>query len=103
MALLLSKLYEGKVLNDEHRALLYSWMQNTSEEDFIPPSVPKNTKLYHKAGYLADRIHDVAIVDNGTTPFVIVIYSKSYTANYDYSVGKKMFAQVMTAAQGTFK
>jgi len=102
MAQLLAKLYNKQLINSDHTSLLLSWMQNTSEETFIPPAVPKENKLYHKAGYLNDRIHDAAIIDNGSAPFVLVIYSKSYSATYDASIGKKLFNQVTSNVINTF-
>lgn len=103
MALLMAKIHKRELLNDEHTKLLLSWMQNTSEERFIPSAIPQGITLYHKAGYLAERVHDVAIIDNGSAPYVLVIYSKSYTASYDYAVGQKLFRQVTEQAVATFK
>lgn len=95
MAQLLAKLYKGDLINEEHTKMLYAWMQNTSEERYIPKAIPGNVKLYHKAGYLSDRVHDVAIVDNGNTPYVIVIYSKTYgNAVYDFVAGQKLFTEI---------
>ena len=103
MALLTAKLYKRELLNEEHTKLLLSWMQNTSEERFIPAAVPAGVPVYHKAGYLAERVHDVAVIDNGSAPFAIVIYSKSYTASYDYLLGQEMFRQVTEHVMATFK
>lgn len=103
MAQLMANLYSRKLINEAHTTLLLSWMQNTSEERFIPSAVPEGMKLYHKAGYLPDRVHDVAVIDNGSAPFVIVIYSKSYTPSYDYIVGQKLFRQVTDHTIATFK
>lgn len=104
MAKLMVKLYNGELLNKEHTELLYSWMQNTSEERYIPSVVPDGIKIYHKAGYLSDRIHDVAIIDNGSSPFVIVIYSKSFNnAPYDAATGQALFGEVTKQALTTFK
>ncbi len=103
MAQLMALLYNRKLINDDHTKLLLSWMQNTSEERFIPPGVPQGSVLYHKAGYLADRVHEVGVIDNGSAPFVIVIYSKSYTPSYDYAMGQKLFKQVTEQTVTTFK
>lgn len=102
MAYLLAKFYKRELLSEDNTKLLLSWMQNTDEERFIPSGVTSSEKLYHKAGYLPERAHDVAIVDNGTTPFVIVIYSKTYSGNYDFVRGQKMFRQATNAALTTF-
>lgn len=103
MAKFIAKFYKRQLVNDEHTKLILSWMQNTSEERFIPSAVPASINTYHKAGYLADRVHDVGIIDNGETPFVLVIYSKSYTASYDYLKGQKLYKQITDQALATFK
>lgn len=103
MARLMAKLYNRELLNEEHTKLLLSWMQNTSEERFIPSGVPQGITAYHKAGYLADRAHDVAIIDNGSAPFILVVYSKSYNNSYDFTVGQKLFKQVAAQAVTTFQ
>jgi beta-lactamase class A len=103
MAQLMAQLYNRKLINENHTKLLLSWMQNTSEERFIPPAVPAGSVLYHKAGYLADRVHDVGIIDNGSAPFVIVIYSKSFTPTYDYDSGQRLFKEVTEQTVSTFK
>ncbi|MGI9028136.1 MAG: serine hydrolase [Candidatus Saccharimonadales bacterium] len=103
MALLIAKFYKRELLNDEHTKLLLSWMQNTSEERFIPPAIPQGVALYHKAGYLPERVHDVAIVDNGSAPFVIVVYSKSFTDSYDFGAGQQLFKQVTEQTVKTFQ
>ncbi len=103
MAQLIAKLYKRELINDQHSKLLLSWMRNTSEERFIPAAVPQGLETYHKAGYLADRVHDVAIVDNGSAPFVIVIYSKTYSGAYDYTRGQQLYKQITQQVVTTFK
>lgn len=75
-ALLLSKLARGELISEKNRALLYSYMQNTNNEDMIPVVVPEGATLYHKYGQLEDRLHDAAIVEYKDRPLVLVIYTK---------------------------
>lgn len=103
MAKLLAKLHNRELLNEEHTKLLLSWMQDTSEERFIPAAVPDNITAYHKAGYLNDRVHDVAIIDNGSAPFVLVIYSKTYSGAYDYTRGQTLYKQITQQVITTFQ
>lgn len=103
IAKLMGKLYKRELINEEHTKLLLSWMQNTSEERYIPADVPADVTVYHKAGYLADRVHDVAIIDNGSAPFVLVIYSKSYSGEYNHTVGEKLYKQVTQRVLTTFQ
>ncbi len=75
-ALLLQKLYGRKLVNEEHTALMLSYMQNTNNEDMIPVVVPAGATFYHKYGQLEDRLHDGAIIDYKKRPLILVIYTK---------------------------
>jgi beta-lactamase class A len=103
MATIMAKLHNREILNEENTQLLYSWMQNTSEERFIPASIPAGTKAYHKTGYLTDRIHDAAIIENEKAPFVLVIFSKSLgTSPYSYPKGQELYKEITTQALKAF-
>lgn len=86
MAVLLQKLYKGEVVNEAHTKLMLSHMQNTNEESFIPPAVPKEMQLYHKTGFLDDIIHDGAIIDDGKNPFVLVVFTNG---NDTYNIKRR--------------
>jgi beta-lactamase class A len=95
MALLMAKISKREILNEVHTQLLYEWMQNTSEERFITANVPAGTKAYHKTGYLTDRVHDAAIVENGESPFVLVVFSKSLNNTaYNYAKGQELYRDI---------
>jgi beta-lactamase class A len=102
VALLLSNLYQKKLLNNEHTQLLLSYMAQAKEVEYITNSVPSGAKVYHKPGYLADRVHDAAVVDNGTRPYVLVIFSKSHTAGYNSANGAALFKQITLATTKNF-
>lgn len=103
MAALLAKLHAREILNEEHTKLLYTWMQNTSEERFITANIPANIKSYHKTGYLTDRVHDAAIVENGEAPFVLVVFSKSLSNNpYNYAKGQELFKEITSKTMAAF-
>lgn len=93
IALLLEKLYKNQLLNQENTQLLLSYMRHASESQYIPAALPPDVKVFHKAGYLKDRAHDAAIVDDGKSPFVLVIFTKSSGA-YDFEVGKKIMHDI---------
>lgn len=104
MALFMAKLYNKELLNAQYTNMLLEWMHDTSEERFIPAAVPEGMKVFHKAGYLAERVHDASVIDNGSAPFVLVIYSKTLgNAAYDYGVGQKLFKQITEQVITTFK
>lgn len=85
VSLLLMKIYNKEVLNEQHTQLLLSCMQKANNNNYISTGLPAGSNLYHKAGWLDDRIHDAAIIDNGDRPYVLVIFSKSHTGAYPKS------------------
>lgn len=92
-ALLLAKLYRGEILNQAHKELLLSFMQNTNNEDMIPVVAPKEAALYHKYGQLEDRLHDAAIVDYQNHPIVLVIYTKGGASDGSNYAGRIQLVQ----------
>jgi len=83
MAVLLTKLYTGVLLNADHTKTLLSYMQDTNDETLIPSVLPNALIIYHKYGELFDGttnvLHDAAIVTDGSTTYAIVIYSDGKT------------------------
>lgn len=102
IAILFGKLYNKQLLNNSDTALLLSYMQNANETDYIPASIPSGVKVYHKAGWLEDRVHDGAIIDNGKHPYVLVILSKTNSGVYDTMAGKQAFAAITSATTKAF-
>jgi beta-lactamase class A len=96
IATLLTELYNHRLLNAPHAKLLLSYMQNASEADFIPAAVPAGTNVYHKAGYLNDRAHDAAIIDDSQRPFALVIFTKINSGSYDFQAGEDLMHQIAT-------
>jgi len=102
VAMLLNNLFNEKLLNAQHTRLVLSYMERAKEIDFITKVVPADTKVYHKPGFLDDRVHDAAILDNGKRPYVLVIFTKSRTVDYDSRAGEKVFADITRATLDTF-
>ena len=102
IAILLSKLYQGKILNKENTNLLLGYMQNANEAQYIVSDVPAGVKVYHKAGWLDDRINDAAIIDDGKNPYVLVIYSKVNFGAYNSTAGKKLYKDITDATVAQF-
>lgn len=73
--LLVTRLYTNKLLNKTHTKLLLAHMKIANENMYIPPAVPKDIAVYHKAGILEDRVHDAAVIDNGSRPYTLVIFT----------------------------
>jgi beta-lactamase class A len=102
ISLLLAKLYKNQLLNSQHTQLLLSYMQNANEDDFIVNNVPAGVKVYHKAGWLDDRAHDAAIIDNHKHPYVLVVFTKDDTGAYDADLGHQIFASITAATTKAF-
>lgn len=101
MALLLKKLYTGELLNAENTKLLLGYMRQADQTEYIVDAVGDAADVYHKAGYLEDRVLDVAIIDNGTHPYVLVIFSKA-TVTYDPAEEMQLFSDITAATLGIF-
>lgn len=102
IAVLLEKLYGNKLLNRDYTELLLSYMQNASESQYISAAVPQDSKVYHKAGYLQDRAHDAAIIDNGKQPFVLVVFTKSNSGAYNFELGTRIMHEITSAALSAY-
>jgi beta-lactamase class A len=94
ISLLLGKLYKRQLLNDQLTKQLLSYMHNANEANFIVASIPAGVKVYHKAGWLDDRVHDAAIIDNGKHPYVLVIFTKDISGDYNAAIGHKIYADI---------
>lgn len=83
MAMLLTKLYTGQLLNAEHTKTLLSYMRHTNDETLIPSVLPRGLTIYHKYGELVDGatnvLHDAAIVTDGSNTYSVVVYSDGKT------------------------
>jgi len=101
MAQLLEKLASGKLLNNEHTALLLSLMKNANMQAYIVAATPAGAQTYHKVGYLKDRLLEAAIIKKGDRSIVLVIFSKSKNG-YDFSSGARVFKAFTEAAATAF-
>ncbi len=103
ISLLLSKIYSEKLLNHADTQLLLSYMHDADYADYIPASIPAGVTVYHKAGWLDDRVHDAAIIDNGKHPYVLVIFTKTADGSeYPTDEGHQIFADITTATTKVF-
>jgi beta-lactamase class A len=103
LALLLSSLYQDKLLDSQHTNLLLSYMQQADYTQYIGGVIPKGVKFYHKIGFLDDRVMDAAIIDNGKHPYVLVIFTKDPSGtSYDQTAGLQVFHGITTATLTAF-
>jgi beta-lactamase class A len=103
LALFLSSLYQGKLLNSQHTKLLLSYMSQADYKQYIGGVIPSGVKFYHKIGYLEDRVMDAAIIDNGNHPYVLVIFTKDPSGtSYDQTAGLQAFHSITDATLSAF-
>jgi beta-lactamase class A len=75
MALLLTALSTGKLLNAEHTEELLGYMQQTNDEDLIPAAVDPGITVHHKYGVVEGYVHDAAILSSGDRTYAVAIYT----------------------------
>ncbi len=97
VALLLQKLYKGELLSKSSTDLLLSHMKAANYTQYIVAALPRTAVVYHKTGYLKDRVHDAAIVDNGQHPYVLVIFTKARDSSYDFVNGPTLIHSIVVA------
>ncbi len=90
LATLLQLLWQGELMNDEHKQLLLSHMQDTIDERWIPPGLPEGAVAYHKYGALEDDIHDEAIIRYHGRTYALVIMSNG-NGVYAYDTRAELF------------
>jgi beta-lactamase class A len=102
LAKLLNNLHQRRLLNDEHTNLLLSYMQQAKEVEYVTSIAPAGVKVFHKPGFLTDRVHDAMIIDNGDRPYVLVIFTKSSTGSYNTKSGADIFQAIARSTFDTF-
>lgn len=102
ISLLLSKLCSQKLLNDQDTTFLLSLMKAANMRDYIVAAVPPGTEVYHKVGYLDDRLHDASIIKRGDRSYVLTIFSKTTNGDYDFTRGSSFFEAITKASLQAF-
>jgi beta-lactamase class A len=78
MALLMEKMFRGKVANPSNTAEMLGFMQGSDFEDRLPGELPRDVIVYHKTGDGdSGEIHDVGIVVHGNTKYYVGILTTS--------------------------
>ncbi|WP_211881518.1 serine hydrolase [Pseudarthrobacter albicanus] len=75
MALLLTALSAGKLLNPGHTQELLGYMQQTNDEDLIPAALDPDITVHHKYGVVEGYVHDAAILSSGDRSYAVAIYT----------------------------
>lgn len=70
-------LYKNKIANAPLTKELLGYMENTEIEDRIPKYLPKGIHIYHKTGDAVTFVHDGGIIDDGKSPFILIVMSSN--------------------------
>jgi beta-lactamase class A len=76
MGLFFQKLYEGRIVSNQHRDQMLGFLTKTSFEDWLPAGLPKEIRFAHKIGKDLGTFSDAGIVLTNQ-PYVIVVMSKN--------------------------
>ncbi|HSX30558.1 MAG TPA: serine hydrolase [Candidatus Saccharimonadales bacterium] len=99
MAKMLQLLYDGKLMNAEHQAMIYGYMSHTTVTNLVQAVLPAETVVYHKYGQIDGVLHDASIVEYRGRNFVLVVYTNNPAGTaglYDQQVA--LIHAVATAA-----
>ncbi len=69
------KLYQGKIINGQHKEEFLQFLTHTAFEDWLPKGIPSEVKIAHKIGKDLGTFSDGGIVF-ADKPYIIVVMSK---------------------------
>jgi beta-lactamase class A len=98
IAMLLQKLYSNQLLSKTSTDLLLGHMKVANYRQYIVAAVPDKSTVYHKVGFLEDRLHDAAIINNGKYPYVLVIFTEAKSGIYDFNEGIDLIQNIVETA-----
>ena len=75
IGLLLTKLYQGKLVSEKHKSEILGYLTDTVYEQWLTAGVPKEVKVAHKYGREIHVVNDAGVVMM-TKPYVVVIMTK---------------------------
>lgn len=101
VALLLNKLCSQKLLNSSHTRFLLDLMKQANMRNFIVAAIPEDVEVYHKVGYLQDRLHDAAVIKKKERAYVLVIFSKT-NGSYNFTRGASLAKSITEVTLQSF-
>lgn len=72
IALLLQKVYEGRLLSTKSKDILFDVITKTIYEDYLPKGVPSDIRVAHKFGTVVHVLNDAGVVF-AHEPYVVVL------------------------------
>lgn len=101
MAVLLQKLYSGKLLTPAGRDLLLGYMSRANYRQYIVAAVPSGYTVYHKIGFDDDTLNDTAIIIHNGHYLALAIYSNG-NGSYDQANRTDLMHAITKDAIGAF-
>lgn len=77
MAKMLRLMYQGQLMNADHRAMVLNYMSHTTSKNLISAAFPADATVYHKYGQIEGVLHDAAIVEYQGHTFILVVYTNN--------------------------
>lgn len=75
MALLMEKIYSGKIAGTSYTQEMLALFQDTDFEDRLPGKLPDSAQVYHKIGTQLGTVHDVGIIKDRNLLYYIGIFT----------------------------
>lgn len=79
MGKILELIYTEKITSKPLTREMLDFMKDTDFEDRLVRDIPKSISVYHKAADAVGMVHDVGIIDNGESPFILAILTTDIT------------------------
>lgn len=92
MTLLLQKIWDNQITTKAKTKELLGFMRQTDIEDRIPAKLPSSSIVYHKTGDAVGSLHDVGIIKEGDTVFILSILTSDI--GKDESVTKQAISEI---------
>jgi beta-lactamase class A len=97
IALVLQKLWAGKLLNKSDTQMILSYMKEANYREYLVPAIPSDDVIYHKIGLYEDYVNDAAIVTHDNQAFVVVVFTNGNGA-YNWPARADMMQDIAKAA-----
>lgn len=101
VASLLGQLYKGSLLSSGSRSLMLGHMKRANYREYIVAAAPSNATTYHKIGMDGDTLNDSAIISQGDSWYVVVIFTDGH-GTYNWSARNQLFHTITTQASKTY-
>lgn len=100
MGIILQKLWDGKIISEESKEELLSFLTDTIYEDWIPAGISGDIEVAHKVGIDSGVVADAGIVIS-EHPYVLVIMSEGINRNDADIMFSEFSKEIYTIEEGS--